>query len=70
MLVCPKILDTVSIGTPLAISTEVAHECLAIWKVIGCARKSGQVRIKRKPFEMSFVSAFCQVEKMQIITEY
>jgi ubiquitin len=41
-----------------------------MWKVIGCARKSGQVKIKRKPFEMSFVSAFCQVEKMQIITEY
>lgn len=38
--------------------------------MIGCARKSGQVKIKHKSFEMSFVSAFCQVEKMQIITEY
>lgn len=51
-------------------SKGVANACLAVWKVIGCARKSGQVKIKRKPFEMSFVSAFCQVEKMQIITEY
>ena len=54
----------------LAKVTVLANVCLLVWKVIGCARKSGQVKIKRKPFEMSFVSAFCQVEKMQIIMEY
>ncbi len=40
------------------------------WKVIGYARESRQVKIKRKPFEMSIVSVFCQVEKMQMTTEY
>lgn len=67
---CPSILLTVSMGMPCDSVIVVANVCRAMWKVIGCARKSGQVKIKRKPFEMSFVSAFCQVEKMQIITEY
>lgn len=58
-----------SIGMPYSIAN-VAKVWRAQWKVIGCARKSEQVKIKRKPFEMSFVSAFCQVEKMQMITEY
>lgn len=48
----------------------LANECLAMWKVIGYARESRQVKIKRKPFEMSIVSVFCQVEKMQMTTEY
>lgn len=37
-------------------------------KVIGYARKSRQKKIKRKPFEMSIVSVFCQIEKMQMTT--
>lgn len=40
------------------------------WKVIGYARKSRQVKIKRKSFEMSMVSVFCQVEKKQVTAEY
>lgn len=32
---------------------------LATWKVIGTARKSVEVKIKRKSFEMSNVSVFC-----------
>ena len=70
IFVCPNRRLTVSMGTPCDKSTVVAFVWRLMWKVIGCARKSGQVKIKRKPFEMSFVSAFCQVEKMQIITEY
>ena len=70
MLVCPKSRLTVSMGTPLDNSTVVAAECLARWKVIGNARKSEQVKIKRKSFEMSTISVFCQVEKMQTATEY
>ena len=70
MLLCPNMELTVSMGTPLDRNTVVAAVWRARWKVIGCARKSGQVKIKRKPFEMSFVSAFCQVEKMQTATEY
>ena len=69
MSVWASILLTTSILMPL-LNAHVAKVWRPTWKVIGCARKSGQVRIKRKPFEMSFVSAFCQVEKMQIITEY
>ena len=41
-----------------------------MWKVIGCASKSEQVKIKRKPLEISDISTFCQVEKMQTATEY
>lgn len=48
----------------------VANVCRLTWKVIGYARESRQVKIKRKPFEMSIVSVFCQVEKMQMTTEY
>lgn len=32
---------------------------LSMWKVIGTARKSVEVKIKRKSFEMSNVSVFC-----------
>ncbi len=70
MLVCPSILDTLSMGTPLVRQISVANECRARWKVIGSARESEQVKIKRKPFEMSGISLFCQVEKMQTATEY
>lgn len=68
MFVCPNIFDTVSIGTPLASVVVVANVCRARWKVIGYARKSRQKKIKRKPFEMSRVSVFCQIEKMQMTT--
>ena len=61
---------TVSMGTPLERKTVVAAVWRLEWKVIGYARESRQVKIKRKPFEMSIVSVFCQVEKMQMTTEY
>jgi len=56
-------------STP-AVKASVANVCLAQWKVIGYARKSRDKKIKRKPFEMSIVSIFCQVKKMQMTTEY
>lgn len=68
IFVCPNNFDTVSIGTPLDNVVVVANVCLARWKVIGYARKSRQKKIKRKPFEMSRVSVFCQIEKMQMTT--
>lgn len=37
----------------------VIKEWRAQWKVIGTARKSVEVKIKRKSFEMSNVSVFC-----------
>ena len=67
MSVCPNILAMDSKETLFAIASD-ANVCLAIWKVIGYARKSRQKKIKRKPFEMSMVSVFCQIEKMQMIT--
>ena len=67
MFVCPKTRLTLSIGIPL-LRARVANPCLEQWKVIGYARKSRQKKIKRKPFEMSMVSVFCQIEKMQMIT--
>ena len=54
-------------SVPAAICS-VAYVCLAVWKVIGYARKSRDKKIKRKPFEMSMVSVFCQIEKMQMTT--
>ena len=59
MLVCPSILDTVSMGTPFDSVVVVANVCRPVWKVIGTARKSVEVKIKRKSFEMSNVSVFC-----------
>ena len=43
----------------LAKVTVLANVCLLVWKVIGTARKSVEVKIKRKSFEMSNVSVFC-----------
>ena len=70
MFVCPKRRLTVSMGTPCDRSTVVAFVCLATWKMIAYARKSERMKIKRKLFEMSIISLFCQVEKMQTATEY
>lgn len=70
MLVCPNRRLTVSIGTPLDNNMVVAAECLATWNIQGKASESGQVKIKRNPFEMSIVSVFRQMEKKQIATEY
>lgn len=67
---CPSILLTVSMGMPCDSVIVVANVCRAMWKVIGYARKSRQVKIKRKSFEMSMVSVFCQVEKKQVTAEY
>ena len=58
MLVCPSSLETVYRSTP-KVNNIVAWVCLAVWKVIGTARKSVEVKIKRKSFEMSNVSVFC-----------
>lgn len=51
-------------------SERVAKVWRLRWKVIGYARKNMQVKIKRKSFEMSDISVFCQVGKMQTATEY
>ena len=55
-------------GIPFANVSEVEKVWRAVWKAIGYARKSKQKKIKRKPFEMSMVSVFCQIEKMQMTT--
>ena len=68
MFLCPSSLLIVSIAIPCESVIVVAKVCRARWKVIGYARKSRQKKIKRKPFEMSMVSVFCQIEKMQMIT--
>lgn len=59
MLACPNILDTVSNGISRCKVIVVANVWRATWKVIGTARKSVEVKIKRKSFEMSNVSVFC-----------
>lgn len=59
MLACPNILDTVSNGISRCKVIVVANVWRKQWKVIGTARKSVEVKIKRKSFEMSNVSVFC-----------
>ena len=70
MLVWPIIFDRVSIGTPLERQMVVAYEWRLWWNIQGKASKSEQVKIERKPFEMSYISIFCQMRKMQMGTEY
>lgn len=70
MFVCPNRRLTVSMGTPCDRSTVVAFVCRATCKVIGYARKNMQVKFERKLFEMSDVSVFCLMRKMQTVTEY
>lgn len=70
MFVCPSILDTVSMGTPFDSVVVVANVWRARWKMIAYARKSERMKIKRKLFEMSGISLFYQVEKMQTATEH
>lgn len=69
MLECPISLLVVKRSAP-SVSIIVPNVCRLVWKVIGYARKSRQVKIKRKSFEMSMVSVFCQVEKKQVTAEY
>ena len=69
MFLCPSNLHTVYKSMPRA-SERVAKVWRLWWKVIGNARESGQVKMKRKTFEMSIVSVFCQMEKAQMTTEY
>lgn len=66
---CPNI-DEISTGLTFCRTKIVANVCLAQWNIQGEASKSGQVKIKRKSFEMSDISVFSQVEKMQTTTEY
>ena len=58
MFLCPNSLLTVYKSAP-NVSIIVAWVWRATWKVIGTARKSVEVKIKRKSFEMSNVSVFC-----------
>ncbi len=70
MLVCPSILDTLSMGTPLVRQISVANECRPQWNIQGEASNNELVKIKRKSFEMSCISVFCKMWKMQTTTEY
>ena len=70
MFVCPSILDTVSIGTPFDNVVVVAKVWRPVWNIQGEASNNKQVKIKRKSFEMSCISVFCKMWKMQTTTEY
>ena len=48
----------------------VAKVCLAVWNIQGEASNNELVKIKRKSFEMSCISVFCKMWKMQTTTEY
>ncbi len=69
MLVCPSSLETVYRSTP-KVNNIVAWVCLETWNIQGEASNNEQVKIKRKSFEMSCISVFCKMWKMQTTTEY
>ena len=54
----------------LAKVTVLANVCLAMWNIQGEASNNELVKIKRKSFEMSCISVFCKMWKMQTTTEY
>ena len=70
MLLCPSMELTVSMGTPLERNIVVAAVWRATWNIQGEASNNEQVKIKRKSFEMSCISVFCKMWKMQTTTEY
>ena len=70
MLLCPSMELTVSMGTPLERNIVVAAVWRAVWNIQGEASNNEQVKIKRKSFEMSCISVFCKMWKMQTTTEY
>lgn len=70
MLLCPSMELTVSMGTPLERKTVVAAVWRAMWNIQGEASNNELVKIKRKSFEMSCISVFCKMWKMQTTTEY
>ena len=70
MLLCPNMELTVSMGTPLERNTVVAAVWRELWNIQGEASNNKQVKIKRKSFEMSCISVFCKMWKMQTTTEY
>ena len=70
MLLCPSMELTVSMGTPLERNIVVAAVWRAQWNIQGEASNNKQVKIKRKSFEMSCISVFCKMWKMQTTTEY
>lgn len=70
MLLCPSMELTVSMGTPLERNIVVAAVWRLTWNIQGEASNNEQVKIKRKSFEMSCISVFCKMWKMQTTTEY
>lgn len=68
-LECPNIA-AMSTGLIFLRTRSVAKECLAQWNIQGEASNNEQVKIKRKSFEISCISVFCKMWKMQTTTEY
>lgn len=66
---CPSIRATFSMGTSWA-NAKVAKLWRATWNIQGEASNNEQVKIKRKSFEISCISVFCKMWKMQTTTEY
>lgn len=69
MFLCPNNLLTVYKSAP-NVNIMVAWVCLPQWNIQGEASNNEQVKIKRKSFEMSCISVFCKMWKMQTTTEY
>lgn len=69
ILECPIILAILSMGISAEIK-KVPKLCRAAWNIQGEASNNEQVKIKRKSFEMSCISVFCKMWKMQTTTEY
>ena len=69
MSLCPSNSCIVCRSVPCS-SKCVAKEWRSMWNIQGEASNNEQVKIKRKSFEMSCISVFCKMWKMQTTTEY
>lgn len=68
-LACPN-MAAMSTGLIFLRTRSVAKEWRAQWNIQGEASNNELVKIKRKSFEMSCISVFCKMWKMQTTTEY
>lgn len=69
ILLCAMMLCMVRMSVPAA-ACSVANVLRYEWNIQGEASNNEQVKIKRKSFEMSCISVFCKMWKMQTTTEY
>ena len=65
MLVCPSILETVSMGTPFASVVVVAKVCLEQWKERSRMNNGNEKKLQRNLLVISYFSIFFHINEKQ-----